>query len=319
MKLIRQKNINRRAPYAESWQCRLKKDMRVNYPLYLIALPGILFYIIFAYTPMYGAIIAFKEYSPALGILGSEWVGLEHFIDFFASMNFGRIVRNTILLNLYLILFGFPAPIILALLLNEVKNKLFKRTIQTITYMPHFISMVVICGMIVSFTSSEGVITQLVNLFGGNYVNLLQEETLFRTIYVVSDIWQSIGWSSIIYIAALSAIDAELYEAAQIDGAGKIKQLIHVTLPGIVPTIIIMLILRIGGIMSLGADKVILLYNPVTYETADIISSFVYRKGLLETNQSFATAVGLFNSVINFALVYGANLFSRKLSGSSLW
>ena len=294
-------------------------DLRKNYLLYLISLPGILFYILFAYLPLYGILIAFKDYSPMDGIWGSQWVGLKHFIDFFSSVSFVRVVRNTLLLNFYLIVFGFPAPIILALLLNEVRHKFFKRTVQTITYMPHFISMVVICGIIVDFTSSSGIITQLFRWLGFDYVNLLQEAHLFRGIYVVSDIWQSVGWGSIIYLAALSGVDSALYEAASIDGAGKLKQLFHVTLPAITPTIVIMLIMRIGNIMSLGADKVILLYNPVTYETADIISSFVYRKGLIETDQSFATAVGLFNSVINFLLVFAANKTSRKLSGSSLW
>lgn len=294
-------------------------DLRKNYLLYLISLPGILFYILFAYLPLYGILIAFKDYSPMDGIWGSQWVGLKHFIDFFSSVSFVRVVRNTLLLNFYLIVFGFPAPIILALLLNEVRHKFFKRTVQTITYMPHFISMVVICGIIVDFTSSSGIITQLFRWLGFDYVNLLQEAHLFRGIYVVSDIWQSVGWGSIIYLAALSGVDSALYEAASIDGAGKLKQLFHVTLPAITPTIVIMLIMRIGNIMSLGADKVILLYNPVTYETADIISSFVYRKGLIEADQSFATAVGLFNSVINFLLVFAANKTSRKLSGSSLW
>ena len=294
-------------------------DLRKNYLLYLISLPGILFYILFAYLPLYGILIAFKDYSPMDGIWGSQWVGLKHFIDFFSSVSFVRVVRNTLLLNFYLIVFGFPAPIILALLLNEVRHKFFKRTVQTITYMPHFISMVVICGIIVDFTSSSGIITQLFRWLGFDYVNLLQEAHLFRGIYVVSDIWQSVGWGSIIYLAALSGVDSALYEAASIDGAGKLKQLFHVTLPAITPTIVIMLIMRIGNIMSLGADKVILLYNPVTYETAYIISSFVYRKGLIEADQSFATAVGLFNSVINFLLVFAANKTSRKLSGSSLW
>lgn len=295
------------------------KELKNNYVLFLIAIPGILFYILFAYMPIYGAIIAFKDYSPGLGIMGSPWVGLKHFKDFFSDVYFGRAVKNTIILNFYLIVFGFPAPVILALLLNELKLKHFKRTVQTISYMPHFISMVVICGMIVDFTSSKGVLTNLLHSLGFDYGNLLQEANLFRGIYVISDIWQSIGWGSIIYLAALSGIDAQLYEAAEIDGAGKLKQLMHVTLPGIIPTFIIMLIMRVGGIMSLGADKVILLYNPVTYETADVISSLVYRRGLIESDQSFATAVGLFNSVINFALVYMTNLISRKLSGSSLW
>ncbi len=304
---------------AKSPRYSLIDELRENYALYLIALPGILFYIIFAYVPMYGAIIAFKDYSPGLGIMGSPWVGLANFSEFFHSFNFARVVKNTLMLSFYLITFGFPMPIILALLLNELRGQAFKRVVQTVSYIPHFISLVVICGMIVDFTSSDGIITQLINAMGIKCGNMLQEASMFRPIYVVSDIWQSLGWGSIIYLAALAGIDTGLYEAAEIDGANKWKQLIHVTLPGLAPTIIIMFILRVGSIMSIGADKVILLYTPVTYEKADIISSFVYRKGLIENDQSFATAVGLFNSVINFLLVYTANKVSKKLSGSSLW
>ncbi|MEG2380331.1 MAG: ABC transporter permease subunit [Oscillospiraceae bacterium] len=303
----------------KKWLGVVKKDFKMHRSVYMIAIPGILFYLIFLYAPMYGTIIGFKNYSPGLGIMGSPWVGFKHFQDFFSSIYFGRIVKNTLVLNFYLIVFAFPAPIILALMLNEVRKTGFKRGVQTITYLPHFISMVVICGMITEFTSSKGFITTFVNMFGGEHVNLLQESELFKTIYVLSDIWQATGWGSVIYIAALSGVDTELYEAAEIDGAGKWRQLLSVTLPGISSTIVIMFILRIGNIMTLGADKVILLYNPVIYESSDIISSFIYRKGLQESNQSYATAVGLFNSVINFALVFGANKISQKFSESSLW
>lgn len=313
------KNSSLKLTSYSSWFDMIRGDFKRNFGIYAIALPGILYYLIFGYIPMYGIIIAFKDYSPGLGILGSPWVGFEHFISFFSSYYFTRVIRNTILLNLYLIVFGFPVPIILALSLNELRGKYLKKTVQSITYLPHFISSVIICGMIVDFTSSSGFITTIVNAFGGNYNNLLHKEEFFRTIYVASDIWQTFGWSSIIYLAAMSGLDTELYEAAMLDGANKFKQLIHITLPGIAPTIIIMFILRIGQVMSLGAEKVILLYNPVVYETADIISSYVYRKGLVESDYSFSTAVGMFNSLINCALIYISNLISRKFSETSLF
>lgn len=303
----------------KKWLDMVKSDFKKNYWIYAIALPGILYYIIFRYVPMYGIVIAFKDFSAGLGITGSPWVGFKHFIDFFDSFYFARVLRNTIMLNLYLILFGFPAPIILALSLNELRGKYLKRSVQTITYLPHFISSVVICGMIVDFTSANGIITYIINAFGGEYKNLLHEKDFFKTIYVASDIWQTFGWSSIIYLAAMSGLDTQLYEAAKVDGANKFKQLIHITLPGIAPTIIIMFIMRLGQVMSLGADKIILLYNPVVYETADIISSFVYRRGLVDSDYSFSTAVEMFNSLINCVLIYVSNLISRKCGETSLF
>jgi len=300
------------------WQV-IKKDFIMRKQVYLLALPVISYYFIFHYWPMYGAIIAFKNYSPSRGILESPWVGFEHFKTFFNSYYFLRVVRNTLLINLYDLIFGFPAPIIFALLLNEVRNDLFKRSIQTVTYIPHFISVIVICGMIVDFLSKKGLVNNIIEFFGGNAISFLIEPKWFRTIYVGSGIWQNLGWGSIVYLSALTGINPNLYEAARIDGAGRFKQVIHVTLPGIVPTIIILLILRIGNMMSLGFEKIILLYNPNTYETADVISSFVYRKGLLEMNYSYSSAVGLFNSVVNFILLISANKLSRMLSETSLW
>lgn len=268
---------------------------------------------------MYGAIIAFKDYSPALGISGSEWVGLDNFVRFFNSPYFFRLIRNTILLSVYQLAFGFPAPIILALLLNELRSKKFKSVTQTVTYLPHFISMIVVTGMIVNFTMSSGIINDIIVFFGGEREALLQNPSLYRSIYVISSIWQEIGWGSIIYLAALSGVDGQLYEAAMIDGAGKWKQLINVTLPSITPTIIIMLILKMGAMMSIGYEKTILLYNPATYETADIISSYIYRVGLLDQDWSYSTAIGLFNSVINFTLLIITNKLSKKFSDTSLW
>lgn len=298
---------------------RLLREIKYNKYVYIMAIPLILFYAIFHYAPMYGAIIAFKDFTPAKGIIDSPWVGLKHFKNFFSSMYFGRVLRNTILINLYSLIFGFPAPIILALLLNEIRNEKFKKSVQTISYLPHFISIMVICGMLVDFLARDGIITDLIVLFGGERDNFLMRPELFRTIYVSSGIWQHVGWDSIIYLAALTGIDPELYEAARIDGATRWKQTWHITLPGIAPTIIILLILRIGGMMSVGFEKIILLYNDATMETADVISSFVYRKGLLEFSYSFSAAVGLFNSIINFILVISVNRISRKVSETSLW
>lgn len=302
-----------------SFDNKLIKDIKKNPYIYVMLLPVLLFYILFHYKPMYGAIIAFKDFTPTLGVMDSPWVGFRHFQDFFGSYNFFRVVKNTVLISFYEIIFGFPAPIIIALLLNEVKNTFFKRTVQTVTYLPHFISLVVVCGMIKDFTSSEGVINDIIVFFGGERVTMLLKPEYFRTIFVASGIWQNVGWKTIIFLAALSAIDAEMYEAAKIDGAGRWKQLVHITLPGIMPTIIILLILRLGQVMNVGFEKVILLYNPTTYETADVISSLVYRKGLQDFSYSFSAAVGLFNSVINFMLVIASNKISKKLNDTSLW
>ncbi|OPH50397.1 sugar ABC transporter permease [Paenibacillus ferrarius] len=295
------------------------KDFLLNKSLYLMMLPVLVYYAVFHYAPMYGAIIAFKDYSPMKGILESDWVGLQNFKDFMNGFYFWRILKNTLVLSLYSILFEFPAPILLALFMNELKNKLFGRFVQSISYMPHFISMVVICGILTDFTNSGGVINSLMANFGGDGQALLQKPEYFRPIYVLSEIWQKIGWESIIYMAALMGIDQEQYEAAKIDGAGRLKQMLYITLPGIAPTIAIMFILRMGNLLNVGFEKIILLYNPVTYSTADVISSFVYRKGLLEFNWGFSASVGLFNSVINLILLVTANQISRKISKNGLW
>ena len=297
----------------------LYRDFVRNKLIYLMLLPVVVYFIIFSYVPMYGAIIAFKEYSPGLGILRSPWIGLRYFISFFNSVYFARVVLNTLLINFYLLVFGFPAPIILALLLNEVRSRAFKRTVQTVSYLPHFISIMVICGLIIDFTSSRGLINNIIEYFGIQGSNLLLKPELFRPIYVVSDIWQEIGWGSIIFLAALTSIDPTQYEAAIVDGANRWKQLIHITLPGLMPTIIILLILRMGQMMSLGYEKIILLYNPSTYETADVISSFVYRRGLLNMDYSFSSAVGLFNSAINCLMLFSTNWIARRLNDTSLW
>jgi putative aldouronate transport system permease protein len=294
-------------------------DIRKNKLLYVMLLPVLLYYVIFHYGPMYGAIIAFKDFSPRLGIWGSDWVGFEHFQAFFTGPYFWRTIKNTVLISFYQLLFGFPAPIMLALLLNEVRHAVFKRTVQTITYMPHFISLVVICGIIKDFTVSDGVMNDIIVFFGGERTTFLLEPSFFRSVYVTSGVWQHIGWGTIIFLAALTGIDQEQYEAAKIDGAGRWKQMTNVTLPGLMPTIIILLILEIGRMMNVGFEKIILLYNPGTYETADVISSYVYRVGLQDFNYSFSSAVGLFNSVINFILLICSNWLSRKFNDTSLW
>lgn len=302
-----------------NFKVRFARDLRKNYSLYLLVLPVVAFYIIFHYLPMYGAIIAFKNYSPGKGILGSPWCGFDHFTSFFQSIYFGRVLRNTLRISILNILFGFTAPIILALLINELKSRTYSRIVQTVTYLPHFISLVVVCGMLTDFLDMDGIITQICMMFGLDNQNLLRVPDYFTTIYVASDIWQGVGWGSIIYLAALAGIDPSLHEAARIDGASRWRQIWTVDIPCILPTIITLLVLRMGSVMSVGYEKIILLYNSLTMEKADVISSFVYRKGLLESNYGFSTAVGLFNSVINMLLVVAANTISRKVNETSLW
>ncbi|KRE86487.1 sugar ABC transporter permease [Paenibacillus sp. Soil766] len=299
---------------------RFIRDARLNKYIYLMLLPVVVYYVLFYYVPMYGLQIAFKDYSPGIGILHSDWVGLKHFQDFFGSFYFSRILRNTLLISLYELLFAFPASIVLALLLNELRSAVLKRTVQTITYMPHFISIVVISGMMVDFLARDGLINNLLSsLFGVEPISYLQESSWFRSVYISSNVWQNIGWGSIIYLSAMSGIDPSLYEAARVDGANRWKQTIHITLPGIMSTVVILLILQIGHFMSIGADKILLLYNPTTYETADVIGTFVYRKGILESDFSYSAAVGLFNSLINFTLLVLANALSRRTSDNKLW
>ncbi|RJV94899.1 sugar ABC transporter permease [Subdoligranulum sp. AF14-43] len=299
---------------------RLWKNIRRDKALLLIVLPVVIHYLIFVYYPMYGNIIAFKDYSPVLGISGSEWIGFDYFVQFFKSPYFGRVLRNTLLISCYSILWGFPIPIIFALMTNDLRNGIFKRVVQAVSYIPYFISTVIICGMLVSFLSpSNGIINTIIQFFGGKPINFLMEPGWFRTVFISSGIWQGFGWSSIIYLAALTGINPELYEAATVDGASKLQQVFHVSIPCILPTIIVTFIMQIGTLMSVGYEKLILLYNPVTLEVADVISSYVYRTGLVEGNYSFGSAVGLFNSVINLLLVFLANRISKKVSEISLW
>lgn len=287
--------------------------------IYLMLLPVVAAYIIFAYMPMGGLVIAFKNFAPRLGFFRSKWVGFKYFIDFFNDMYFWRLMRNTFLLNVYDIIIGFPAPIVIAILLNEVRSRKARATYQTMMYLPYFISMVVLCGIIRDFADRDGVINDLIVLFGGERISMMMEPVLFKPIFVLTNMWQYAGWNSIIYMAAMSSISTELYDAAYVDGCNRFAQTIHVTIPGILPTIVIMFILRIGNIMTVGFEKVILLYNPMTMETADVISSYVYRRGIMENNFSYATAVGMFNSVLNCVFLFAANYLSRKFTEQSLW
>nr|WP_244908048.1 ABC transporter permease subunit [Paenibacillus campinasensis] len=298
----------------------IQKDLKKNWFVYLMALPVIAWFLVFCYGPMWGVMIAFKDFKPLLGFGASEWVGFKHFIDFFEGPYFWRVVKNTLMLNVWAIAFGFTAPIILALMLNEVKSSKFKRTVQTITYMPHFISLVVVCGIIHIFTADEGIITQILQaITGKDYSSLLGYASFFRPIYTFSGIWQSIGWDSIIYLAAMSSVDPALYEAADMDGIGRVKKMWHITLPQISPVIIILFIFAVGGLMASGYEKIILLYNPLTYETADVIASYVYRRGLREASLSYSAAVGLVSSVVNFGLLWLTNYIVKRRSEVSLW
>lgn len=302
-----------------SLAARIKNELWQNRFLYLLAIPVLAYYLLFCYLPMFGIVIAFKQYELGKGILECQWVGLKYFQEFFSGMYFGRLLRNTLLISFYSILFSFPAPIIFALLMNELRQRRFKKAVQTITYLPHFISLVVMCGMVVDFLSSNGVLTRLFALFGGPKTNYVGDPKYFRAIYVISEIWQDVGWGSIIYLAALAGIDQQLYEAAVIDGAGRWKQTLHVTLPGILPTIMIMLIMRMGQILSVGYEKIILLYGPGTYAVGDVISSYVYRMGIGQSRYSYSSAVGLFQSVVNVLLLIAANTASRRMTETSLF
>jgi len=297
----------------------LARDLSLHRTVYLMAVPVLLYYFFFHYGPMYGALIAFKDFSPMKGILGSPWAGLRHFQDFFGSYYFIRIFRNTILINFGILIFGFPLPILLAILLNEVRVTSVKRFVQTVSYLPHFISIMVICGLVINFTSRQGLINDIIASLGGERFSLLLKPELFQPIYIISDVWQTTGWNSIIYLAALSAIDPQLFEAADMDGAGRFRKIWNISIPGILPTITILLVLRMGTMMSIGFEKVLLLVNPNTLETGDVISSFVYRRGILEFNFSYSAAVGLFNSIINFALLLVSNWLTKRLNQTGLF
>ncbi|MCD7813540.1 MAG: sugar ABC transporter permease [Lachnospiraceae bacterium] len=300
-----------------------KKNFRIgvrrSMPLYLLMLPSIIIFLLFTYYPMYGVVIAFKDYSPALGIIGSPWVGLKHFKQFFNSYQFWPTIRNTLVISLYTILVTFPLPIALALLCNQMRAVKFKKFFQVATYLPHFISTVVMCGMIILFLSpSTGIIAKIVGLFGFTLPNLMGEASAFPHIYVWTEAWQHVGWDSILYIATLSAVDPTLYEAAIMDGANKWHRVLHIDVPALLPTATIMFIMRMGSVMSVGFEKVYLLQNTLNSSTSEILSTYVYKMGLISNQYSLSSAIGLFNNAINLILLVTVNQIAKKLSDTSL-
>lgn len=291
-----------------------------NWQLYIFILPALLYFLIFHYGPMYGIQIAFKNYVPSLGIWGSPWVGFTHFNKFFNSYYFGDLIRNTLGISIYELIVGFPMPILLALMLNEAKDGPFKRITQTVTYAPHFISTVVIVGMLVAFLSpSSGFINHILSAVGVERHAFLEDPKWFKTLYVLSGVWQSTGWNSVIYIAALSGVDPQLHEAATIDGATKLQRIWYINLPILIPTIVILLIMNFGSIMSMGYEKILLMQNPLNLSSSNVIATFTYKQGLLDAQYSYAAAVGLFNAVINATLLLTVNKISSKLNDISLW
>ena len=298
---------------------KISRDWKMNKYKYLLILPVLVYLALFCYKPMYGLIIAFNNYKPTRGITGSDYVGLMWFDNFFNNIYFWRLLSNTFTISALSIVFGFPAPIILALLLNEIQNDKFKRTVQTITYMPYFISLVVTCSIIKIYCQENGLFSQIIEIFGGTRRNLLIDPSAYRPIYVLSGIWQNIGWNSIIYLAALSGIDQEQYEAARIDGANRFQQMLHITIPGILPTIMILFVLRMGSILNVGYEKVLLLYTENTYNVADVFSTYTYRVGLEQKQYSLSTAVSLFNTMVNIMFLVFTNWLSRKTTESGLF
>ncbi len=295
-------------------------DIRRNKVLYLFLIVILAYFAIFHYAPMVGLVMAFEKYVPVKGFFGSKWIGLQNFRNFFTGPYVGRLIKNTVIIGLLDLLVNFPAPIIFALLLNEIRLKFFKRTVQTISYMPYFISSVVAMGLVISFTKAGGFISEAVARYtGGVSENLLNSSKWFRPIYILSGTWQSIGYGSIIYLAALSSVDQELYDAAKVDGAGRVRQCLHVTLPGIAPMIIMMFIMRMGMVFSVGADKILLLYNPSNYNVSDVINTYVYRVGILDTNFGLSTAVGLFNSLVGTFMLMTSNFILKKTAEVSMF
>ena len=295
------------------------RDVRKDWRLYsLLALP-LIYLVIFKYLPMAGNIIAFRRFRPGGSMFGEDWVGLRYIEVFMTDPAFWRVFTNTLVLGVLSLVVVFPMPIILALLLNEVRKSWFKRFVQTVSYLPHFMSIVIVAGMVMQLVSLNGTVNSIIGAFGAEPINFIQQAGWFRTLYVSSEVWQTVGWGTILYLAALTQVDSQLYEAATIDGANRWKQTLHVTLPGITPTMITLLILNIGTFMAVGFEKILLLYNPLTYETADVIATYLFRVGLVSNNFSYATAIGLFESVIGLTLVLSANWISRRVVGASLW
>ncbi|GAB3892357.1 ABC transporter permease subunit [Kibdelosporangium lantanae] len=302
-------------PKPSSWRRALRRDWQ----LYTLAIVPLAFFLVFRYLPMFGNVIAFRKYVPGGSIFGQSWSGLRYFRLFVSDPNFWQVFGNTLILGALTLVVCFPLPIVLALLLNELRTRWFKRFVQTVSYLPHFMSIVIVVGIVMQLTSVEGTVNQVVKAFGGDPVSFVQEPGWFRTLYVSSEVWQTVGWGTILYLAALTTIDQQLYEAARIDGAGRWRQTWHITLPGIRLTMVTLLILNIGTFMAVGFEKILLLYNPLTYPTADVIPTYLYRVGIVSNNFSYAAAIGLFESVIGLTLVLSANAISRRTVGASLW
>lgn len=302
------------------WKRGFRREMNRYWDLYLLLVPVVLYFIIFKFWPMYGVQIAFKDFSPSKGIFDSPWVGFKHFLRFFNSFNFWDILRNTITISFYQLIAGFPIPILLALVLNEMRNAKFKKLLQTVTYAPHFLSTVVLVGMLTAFLNpSTGLVNRVIEMLGGEAINFMAEESWFSSLYVWSGVWQNAGWGTIIYMASLSSINVQLYEAATIDGASRFKKLLHVTLPSIVPTAVTMLILDCGRIMNIGFEKAFLMQNDLNINRSEVISTYVYQVGITQAQYSYSTAVDLFNAVINVILLLVVNKISKKLTQTSLW
>lgn len=294
--------------------------VRREYGLYLLFLVPLIWYLVFMYFPMYGLQIAFKRYNAKLGILGSPWVGFKYFQQFFGSYYFKDLLVNTLVLNVYQMALGFPIPIVLALVINEIHSQPLKKAVQNVTYIPYFLSMVVVVSMLTLFSNPNyGLFNKIAGIFGGGGVDYMAKEDCFRTMYVLSGVWQNMGFNSVIYIAALSSIDPQLYEAAEIDGASRMHKILNISIPCIMPTIVILFIMRIGSLMNVGFEKVLLMQNNVNMGKSDVISTFIYRNGIQKGQFSYSAAVGIFNSLINLALLVGANMLTRRLGDSSLW
>lgn len=296
------------------------KTVRKNYDLYLLLIPGLAFLFVFKYTPMYGLAIAFQNFNIFKGISGSEWIGFQQFEKLIHSVEFAQVFTNTLFISIYKIVFLFPLPIFIAIILNEIKLIAYKRTVQTIIYLPHFLSWVIVSGLFVTILSpSGGLINNVITSLGGKPISFFMDNSWFRSVIVISDGWKEIGYSAIVYIAAIAGIDQEQYEAATVDGAGRIKQMIYITLPGMASTIVLMFILKLGGILAAGTEQILLMYNPAVYDVGDVIGTYVYRMGIGKMDYSFSTAVGLFESVIAFILVMSGNYASKKFAHRSIW
>jgi putative aldouronate transport system permease protein len=318
MEVVRKANSVIDSPIQVKKASKLKKILS-NYQLYLFLLPALVYFIVFHYVPMYGILIAFKDFVATKGIMGSPWVGFKHFGRFFDSYQFWSLIKNTLGLSVIQLIVGFPLPIFLALMMNQIRSDKYKRFVQTVVYAPHFISVVVLAGMIYVFFSNNGLINNLILIFGGDPISFMAKPDWFKPLYIASGVWQETGWAAIIYLAALAGVSPELHEAAVMDGANKWQRIFHVDIPAIMPTAVILLILNVGNIMNIGFEKAYLLQTPMNQPAAEIIPTYVYKMGLQQAQYSFAAAVGLFNSVINLVLLVLVNKFAKKLSGTGLW